>query len=68
MSHPTLPDSPPAEVAESSFLAVWRHRGWVEADPPAVEDDTPEIPARKGRTTNTQLPAERGAGDPDKEQ
>ena len=66
MSHPTLPDAAPAEVVESSFLAVWRHRGWVEADPP-VEDD-PEIPARNGRTNNTPLPAERGAGDPDKEQ
>lgn len=66
MSHPTLPDAPPTEVAESAFQGLWRHRGWVEAEAPAVEVDTPETPARKGR--NSQPPAGPGAGNPDKEQ
>lgn len=41
MKHPTLPDAEPAEVQTESFLGVWRHRGWVEADPPAVEEFKP---------------------------
>lgn len=35
--HPELPDTPPGEVTESSWLRVWQHRGWV----PVPETDIP---------------------------
>lgn len=46
MKHPDLPDTPPAEVAESAFTAVWRHKGWIATDPPTDPPPPDAIPVQ----------------------
>jgi hypothetical protein len=45
ITHPDLPDSPPAEVPEAAFEAHWRYRGWGLTDPPGdPAEEAPESP------------------------
>lgn len=43
MSHPLIPDAPPARVTEEAFTKVWSRKDWQETDPPRDEEEAAEV-------------------------
>ncbi|MFF1483144.1 hypothetical protein ACIGZH_01625 [Streptomyces sp. NPDC058319] len=65
MSHPKLPDVPPAAVSRTAFELVWEPRGWQVADEGADAAPAPDtVAAPEAATSTTDAASRRKAAAP----